>query len=93
MLSLKFFIKGGYDPSPDRAQVFQRALIRILQYDAEDIIPIEKPNVENERLDNHLELEEHITAGLASGNEDCITFTDEIDAEGAEVMDETWYIN
>ena len=83
-----FFIKGGHGPSPDRAQVLQQALIRILQHDAEDIIPSQKPSVDNERLDNFLELEEHVTAGLASGNEDCINFTDDLYAE--EVMDETW---
>lgn len=40
------------DPHPDRLQAYQRAQVRMLCAEADFIVPVEKPNVEAEKLDD-----------------------------------------
>ena len=45
------------DPHPDRLQVFHRAQVRLLCSEADFIVPLERPNVEPERIDRYVELD------------------------------------
>ena len=50
--------KVAHDPCPDRPQVLQRLKIRLITVEADLIVPLEKPSVERDGLDEPVLLDE-----------------------------------
>ena len=71
---------GGPDIHPDRLQALQRARVKLLCTETDHIVPVSKPSVAEESLDEYVPIDpDFVTTGMAKGNEDLLAEFEEFE--------------